>query len=304
MQSSTDAPVLVQHPGGVAPHRVEGLAGRRPPRRRPRRRRGSERPEVLGHDWRPSRVVAQQHLEAEVGQALGQQALRRADEEDRLLDVAAPADQADLLAGVLGVVAGVGLVGDEVAERGAEHGQVGVDGDPAAEVAEVVVEAGPRLVGDELEVDVLAVGQAEQRVGARAEVVGQRVDRGVELVDGHRLRLAPGHVAARRARRCRAGRRRGLGGPRRTRRRAAASGARRSRPRPRRRRRCPRRRACAAMAWSPTTWARSHRRRCGSSSASPPPPSSSTISPATSSTSAGDVAHRLGIDPSLQSGGP
>ena len=61
-------------------------------------------------------IGTEQHLDAEVGQALGQQALRRADEEDRLLQVAVPPDQAGLLAGVLGVVPGIGLVGDEVAE--------------------------------------------------------------------------------------------------------------------------------------------------------------------------------------------
>ena len=60
---------------------------------------------------------ADERLEGEVGQALGQQALGRAHEEDRLLELAPAADEPDLLAAVLGVVAGVGLVGDEVAER-------------------------------------------------------------------------------------------------------------------------------------------------------------------------------------------
>ena len=73
------------------------------------------------------------HLEPEVGEALGQEALRRADEEDRLLQMTAAANEADLLAGVLGVVAGIGLVGDEVSEHGREHRQVDVDDHPAAQ---------------------------------------------------------------------------------------------------------------------------------------------------------------------------
>ena len=140
-------------------------------------------------------ALAGDHLEPEVGEPLGEQALRGADHEDRLLEPALPADEADLLAAVLGVVAGVGLVGDEVGERGGEHRQVGVDHDPAAQVAEVVVEARPRLVGDEVEVDVLALGQAEEPVGALAEVLGERVDGRAQLLDGHGLRLAPGDEA-------------------------------------------------------------------------------------------------------------
>ena len=64
-------------------------------------------------------ALGRRHLEPEVGETLGQQALRRADEEDRLLELAAPANEPDLLAAVLGVMTGIGLVRDEVAERGA-----------------------------------------------------------------------------------------------------------------------------------------------------------------------------------------
>ena len=85
----------------------------------------AERPEVRGDERLGS--PAEHRLETEVGQALGDQALRRTDQEDGLLQPAPAADEADLLAGVLGVVARVGLVGDEVGERGREHGQVDVD---------------------------------------------------------------------------------------------------------------------------------------------------------------------------------
>ena len=117
----------------------------------------------------------------------GEQTLRRADEEDRLLDLVVPPHEPDFLAAVLGVMARVGLVRDEMAERRRQHREVGVDRDATVQVAEVVVEARPRLVGDELEVDVFAFGQSEQPVGALAEVVRQRLDRGVELVGRDRL---------------------------------------------------------------------------------------------------------------------
>jgi hypothetical protein len=96
---------------------------------------------------------------------------------------------------VLRVVPGVGLVRDEVPERGGEHRQVGVDGDAAAQVSEVVVEPGPRLVGHQVEVDVLTLGQAEGAVGALPEVLRKRGDGGSQLVDGDGLRLLPRDVA-------------------------------------------------------------------------------------------------------------
>ncbi len=88
---------------------------------------------------------------------------------------------------------GVGLVGHQVADGGGQHRQVGVDGHPAAQAAQVVVEARPGLVGHQLPVDVLAVGQPEQLVGALAEVLGQRSDDGRAAWPGDGLRLAPGH---------------------------------------------------------------------------------------------------------------
>ena len=74
--------------------------------------------------------------DAEVGQALADEALGRVDEQDRGLEAALPVDQVGLLPGVLEVVARVGLVGDRCrAGLGARTGQVGVDVDPRAAAA-------------------------------------------------------------------------------------------------------------------------------------------------------------------------
>ena len=128
--------------------------------------------------------------------------------------------------------------------------------DPAAQVAEVVVEARPRLVGDEVEVDVLALGQAEQR-GRCARGSPRRASRwpARSLSTGDGLGLAP--------RRCSARRSGPLPGSTSSRARWAASnsprrpsrGGRRSSARPRRRRRWARRRGarpwCAGRAPGP-----------------------------------------------------
>src|SRR5690606_12879116 len=84
--------------------------------------------------------------------------------------------QAGFLAAVLGVVAGVGLVGDQPRQVGHLLLEVGVDRDRRAVVALVVVEARPRLVGDDLVDDGLGV---RQRVGGAdrvAQRAGERVD--------------------------------------------------------------------------------------------------------------------------------
>ena len=116
------------------------------------------------------------------------------DEEDRLLEVPAATNEPGLLAGVLGVVARIGLVRDQVTERRAQHGQIGVDRHTTAKTAEVVVEARPRLVGHELPVDALTVGQPEESSRALAKVLGQRMKRGVQLLDRHGLGLTPRDV--------------------------------------------------------------------------------------------------------------
>ena len=136
-------------------------------------------------------ALPQQRLEGEIGEALGEEALRGADQEDGLLEVTLLSDQAHLLAGVLGVVPGIGLVRDEVPDGGGEHRQVDVDRNPAAQPAQVVVEPGPRLVRLEQPLDRLAVGQTERPVGALPEVLGQRLDDRFELLARDGLRLAP-----------------------------------------------------------------------------------------------------------------
>ena len=93
---------------------------------------------MLGHDR--LRSAPEGDLRTQVGEPLGHRALGCPHQEDRLLLPVAPPHEARLLAGVLGVVARVGLVGDQVAEREREDGQVEVDRHPAAQVALVVVE--------------------------------------------------------------------------------------------------------------------------------------------------------------------
>ena len=104
----------------------------------------TERAQMAGHDGLGP--ATHDHLEAEVGQPLGQQTLGGTDEEDGLLPPLSATYQPDLLAGVLGVVARVGLVGHQVGQAGGQDGKVGVDGHPALQPAQVVVEPGPRLV--------------------------------------------------------------------------------------------------------------------------------------------------------------
>ena len=69
-------------------------------------------------------------------------------------------------------------------------------GDPAAELAQVVVEARPRLVGHQVEVDVLAFGQPEERgrcaPGSRRPATRSPAR---SVLDRHRLRLPPGDAA-------------------------------------------------------------------------------------------------------------
>ena len=141
------------------------------------------------------RLRAEQDLDAEIGQAFGQQALRGAHEEDRLFEPTVPPDQARFLTTVLGVVTGIGLVRHEMTERGAQDRKVRVDRDAAAQAAEVVVESRPRFAGLELPFDVLTFGKPEELLRSVTKVVGQRANRRIELVDRHRLGLAPRDVS-------------------------------------------------------------------------------------------------------------
>ena len=70
----------------------------------------------LGEEVDVARPRRDGEREPEVGQALADQALGRVDEEDARLEPAGAVDQVRLPPGVLEVVAGVGLVGDDVDE--------------------------------------------------------------------------------------------------------------------------------------------------------------------------------------------
>ena len=59
-------------------------------------------------------IGTEQHLDAQIGEPFRQQALRRADEKDRLLEVSVPPNETRLFPGVLGVMTGIGLVRNEV----------------------------------------------------------------------------------------------------------------------------------------------------------------------------------------------
>ena len=112
------------------------------------------------------------------------------DQEDGLLGMALALDQPRLLAAVLGVVAGIGLVRDQPGQVGHLLLEVGVDGDGGAVVAEVVVEPRPRLVGDHLVGDGLGVGQRVFGAHAVAQRAGERVDGFLEPVGRDLLRRA------------------------------------------------------------------------------------------------------------------
>ena len=191
------------------------------------------------------------------------------------------------LSRVLGVVAGIELVGDYVCEQVRLHRDVGVEDDAAPQVAQVVVERGPRLVLDQLDPASSPVRELDQLGRARAQVVVDRLDERSRRLARNLERLGPRPGSARPARRCRAAPRRARGARPRSAPRGRARGGRRSSAPPRPRTRSSRRPAGARPSRGPTSWARSQRRRCASSSA----PSSS---PATSARRLGGQAGRVG----------
>ena len=118
-----------------------------------------------------------------VCQALADEALRGVDQEDRGLEPPKSVDQGRLLPGVLEVMPGIGLVGDRVDERRCPDRQVGVDVDARAAAAVEPVVAGPRLVADQRDPQVLAVGQPEGRLRPRTEPGDEPVDDRRQPVD-------------------------------------------------------------------------------------------------------------------------
>ena len=89
------------------------------------------------------------------------------------------------LQGVLGVVAGVALVGHQVGQRGEQHRQVSVDVDAAAEVAQRPVVAAPGFVPHQFDAEVLTVWQRQQPGRAGAQLLQNR--------RGHLQNVALGH---------------------------------------------------------------------------------------------------------------
>ena len=114
----------------IGGERAAGPGERHRPRRRPR----GPRPDrsAIGRPARSNSSTSRStrsaggpaKRDAEVGQALADQALRRVDQQDRRLEAAGAVDELGLLPGVLEVVARVRLVGDRVG-RGPAPGPAG-----------------------------------------------------------------------------------------------------------------------------------------------------------------------------------
>ena len=221
---------------------------------------------------RSARPVPDRGVQREIGQPLGHQALRGVDEEDRLLGLPFALDQPDFFTAVFGVVAGIGLVGHQPGQVRHLLLEVGVDGDGGPVVTEVVVEPGPRLVGDDLVGDGLSGGQREGRRergrAARWRMRGCTPRGGPAGSPPTRGRPA----SAQRASRSHRGRRRAWRAPAGSARGRPWRSGRRSRPRPRRRTRPPDPRICGrrtpAPAGAPRRTRRARRRVPAGSSAS------------------------------------
>ena len=107
-------------------------------------------------------VALEQHVRRELGDPLRDERLRRGHEHERLLEQPPAAHEHVLLAAALRVVAGIRLVDREPEQLDGRHREVDVDGDPAAQVAEVVVERQPGLVAHDLQDDSFAGRQLDQ----------------------------------------------------------------------------------------------------------------------------------------------
>ena len=123
-------------------------------------------------------LVVHHDLEPELGDALADERLGRRHELDRLLQEALIPDEQLLLDDAVGVVTRVDLVGCERDQVGRGRLLVGVDDDPAAEIAEVVVERPPGLVVHLLDDELLARGQLDERSHPGAQHRDERTERG------------------------------------------------------------------------------------------------------------------------------
>ena len=250
--------VLVDHQRGVEPDGAQRLERLRDLLAELRGRRRSR---ACAARRRPRRASRRRgRSSARLGDAFAEHGLRRRHELERLLDRALVAREQLLLDRVLGVMAGVDLVRGEVDQVEAGRRHVDVQHDAAAQIAVVVVERPPRLVGDRLDRQRLALGQLDERRGppragsaAGRSAPGRRARRRRGAASRQRLAALEERPVARqqlvelarappRRRSCR-----------------RAPGARRSSPRPRRRTRCRRRRARARRSRSPSPGRRASR---------------------------------------------
>ena len=135
--------------------------------------------------------------DAEVGEALADQALGRVDEQDRGLEAALRVDQIGFLPGMLEVVARVGLVGDQADQVGGADREIGIDVDAGAAAAVEPVVGGPRLSGHQRDPQVLAVGKAEIGGGLVAEAGDEPLDHARQAIDRHDETRIPGRESVR-----------------------------------------------------------------------------------------------------------
>ena len=164
-----------------------------------RRAASAECGRIVG-EWQPDRpgdvceqvrrlVVGDDELASEAGETLGDEALGRVDGQDARLDVPELLDQHPLLPRVLQVMARVGLVRDRVQQRREAERQIGVEVHARPSAAVVPVVAGPRLIPDEGDPQVLAVRQPERRFAACPEPRDEPVDHVPCGVHGERPRV-------------------------------------------------------------------------------------------------------------------
>src|SRR5262245_16174526 len=139
--------------------------------------------------------LTEQHLVRELRDALRDERRRSPDHERGLLQPTA-LDHVDLLLPcMLRVMPWVRLVRGELEDEVRDERGVRVDGDPAAQGALVVVERGPRLVRDVLDLDGLALGKPEQVLGSLADVREHCVEDRGEGIAVERIVLTPDLVA-------------------------------------------------------------------------------------------------------------
>ncbi|CAB4948711.1 unannotated protein [freshwater metagenome] len=97
-------------------------------------------------------------FQREIGETLRNQALRCSDTEDRFFLPPARTNEPGFFSRMFGVVAGIGLVRNQVTDACCQYRQVGVYGDATLQVSLVVVETRPRLIRCEFPRDVLTLG--------------------------------------------------------------------------------------------------------------------------------------------------